>query len=63
MIDSFKRDLTRLEILLYEAIQNSDEFIYSTREIAHMLGCSVPSVRRATQKLIKVLQFCDMLQL
>jgi len=52
MKTDFKKNLTKLEILLYEAIENSDNFVHSAQEIADMLGCSVVSVNRAFKRLI-----------
>jgi DNA-binding MarR family transcriptional regulator len=51
MFDRFKRDMTKYEILLYEAIENSDDFVYSTREIADMLGCGISTVFGITKNL------------
>lgn len=52
MKNDFKKKLTKLEILLYEAIENSDNFVHSSQEIANMLGCSVVSVNRTFKELI-----------
>lgn len=49
---NFKKNLTRLEILLYEAIEDSDNFVHSAKEMADMLGCTVASVNRTYRELI-----------
>lgn len=52
MKTDFKKNLTRLEILLYEAIEDSDNFVHSAKEIADMIGCTRAGVNRVYKSLI-----------
>lgn len=52
MLDDFKKDLLRYELLLYDAVDTDEPFIYTTREIAKMLNTSIQTVLRATKTLV-----------
>lgn len=52
MKNDFKKNLTRLEILLYEAIEESDNFVHSAQEMADMIGCTRAGVNRVYKGLI-----------
>ena len=53
MLDDFKKDLLRYELLLYDAVNTDEPFIHTTREIAEMLRTTRETVYRATKTLVE----------